>query len=56
MGIQDLENGVLVTKTSENPQVVLLIQQHANRAVSEFAEQGMQRAMQPTPLPEGYHE
>lgn len=54
MQIQNLENGVLVIETSEDPQVVELIQQHANRAVSEFAAQGMKRAMQPTPLPEGY--
>jgi hypothetical protein len=56
MQIEDTEKGVIVTETSEDPQVVMLIQQHANRAVSEFAEQGMQRAMQPTPLPEGYQE
>jgi uncharacterized protein YdcH (DUF465 family) len=52
----DLENGILVTETSEDSQVVKLIQQHANRAVSEFVNQGMQRAMQPTPLPEGYED
>lgn len=52
--IEDLENGVLVIETSEDPQAVKLIKQHAHRAVSEFAEQGMSRAMQPTPLPEGY--
>lgn len=56
MQIKDLDNGVEVTETSEDPQVVKLIQQHANKAVSEFAEQGMQRAMQPTPLPEDYQE
>lgn len=54
MQIEDTENGVIVVETSKDPQVVKLIQQHANRAVSEFAERGMQRAMQPTPLPEGY--
>lgn len=54
MQIEDIENGVVVVETSEDPQVVKLIQQHANRAVSEFAKEGMQRAMQPTPLPEGY--
>ena len=53
---EDIGNGIIVMETSEDPQVVLLIQQHANRAVSEFVEQGMQRAMQPTPLPEGYQE
>lgn len=56
MEIKDMENGVLVIETSEDPRVVKLIQQHANRAVSEFVKQGMQRAMQPTPLPEGYEE
>ena len=56
MQIEDLSNGVLVVETSEDPQVVKLIQQQANRAVSEFVEHGMQRAMQPTPLPEGYQE
>lgn len=56
MQIEDTEHGVIVVETSEDPQVVKLIQQHANRAVSEFAEKGMQRAMQPTPLPEGYNE
>lgn len=54
MQIEYIENGVLVVETSEDPQVVKLIQQHANRAVSEFVERGMQRAMQPTPLPEEY--
>jgi uncharacterized protein YdcH (DUF465 family) len=56
MQIENIENGVVVLETSNDPEVVKLIQQHANRAVSEFAEQGMQRAMQPTPLPEGYQE
>lgn len=56
MQIEDLEDGVLVVETSADPQVVKLIRQHAHRAVSEFAEHGMQRAMQPTPLPEGYQE
>jgi hypothetical protein len=56
MEIEDVKNGLVVTETSDDPQVVKLIQQHANRAVSEFVDQGMQRAMQPTPLPEGYVE
>lgn len=56
MQIEDLENGVVVTETSQDPQVVKLIQQHAHRAVSEFVNRGMERAMQPTPLPEGYKE
>ncbi len=52
--ITDLPDGVQVTETSSDPQVQLLIWQHAHRAVSEFVASGMQRAMQPTPLPEGY--
>lgn len=54
--INNIEKGVHVVETSQDPQVVLLIQQHANRAVSEFVEGGMRRAMQPTPLPDGYEE
>lgn len=55
IAITDLPNGVQVTETSTDPQVTLLIRQHAHRAVSEFVAQGMPRAMQPTPLPDGYH-
>src|SRR3546814_8363584 len=40
--------------TSDDPNVVLLIRQHAHRFVSEAAEEGMSRAMRPTPLPNGY--
>lgn len=53
--IEETANGVHVTETSDDPEVVKLIQQHASRAVSEFVEQGMPRAMKSTPLPEGYH-
>lgn len=53
--ITDLPDGVQVTETSTDPQVQLLIRQHARRAVSEFVADGMARAMRPTPLPEGYH-
>lgn len=56
MRIEDIDGGVRVTETSEDPQVVLLIRQHARQAVSEFVDRGMKRAMQPTPLPEGYAE
>lgn len=56
MQIKDTDKGIHVVETSEDPQVVLLIQQHANEAVSEFVKYGMKRAMKPTPLPEGYHE
>lgn len=54
MTVENTARGVHVIETSDDPTVVRLIQQHANRAVNEFVEQGMQRAMQPTPLPEGY--
>ncbi len=50
----DIPDGIRVTHTSDDPQVVLLIRQHARRFVGEAAEQGMSRAMRPTPLPEGY--
>lgn len=54
MEIEEIPGGVRVTETSQDPQVVSLIRQHAHEAVSEFVEAGMQRAMRPTPLPEGY--
>jgi hypothetical protein len=54
MDIEAIPGGVLVVETSANPQVELLIRQHAHRAVSEFIAQGMARAMRPTPLPSGY--
>lgn len=53
MQIEDIPRGVEVVETSKDEQVVKLIQQHANQAVSEFVERGMQRAMEPTPLPKG---
>lgn len=49
-----IEGGILVVETSVDPQVELLIRQHAQRAVSEFVAEGMARAMEPTPLPPGY--
>lgn len=52
MTIEDLPRGVRVIETSEDPYVVALIQQHAHRAVSEFVAGGMDRAHEPTPLPE----
>lgn len=51
---KDIPGGIRVTHTSNDPQVVLLIRQHARRFVSEAAEEGMSRAMRPTPLPQGY--
>ena len=54
MTIEDTPRGVRVVETSDDPEVVALIRQHAHRAVSEFVERGMDRAHEPTPLPEGY--
>jgi hypothetical protein len=54
MDVKPLPGGVLVLETSADPQVELLIRQHARRAVSEFVDYGMARAMRPTPLPSGY--
>ena len=51
---EEIPGGVRVTETSENPEVVSLIRQHAHEFVNEVVEHGMRRAMQPTPLPEGY--
>ena len=56
MEVEATSGGVRVVETSEDPQVVLLIRQHARRAVSEFVADGMQRAMRPTPLPSGYRQ
>jgi hypothetical protein len=53
--IEPLSDGVWVTETSPDPQVELLIRQHAHAAVSQFVADGMARAMQPTPLPADYH-
>jgi hypothetical protein len=54
MTVNQVPGGVEVTETSPDPQVALLIRQHADHAVSEFVARGMDRAMQPTPLPAGY--
>lgn len=54
MEIEDTPRGVRVVETSDDPEVVALIRQHAHRAVSEFVERGMDRAHEPTPLPDGY--
>jgi len=54
MQIEEIPGGVRVREWSEDPQVAMLIRQHAIRGVSEFVEDGYDRAHQPTPLPEGY--
>src|SRR4029453_11346772 len=56
MTVSPIPGGVEVTETSPDPQVALLIRQHAHHAVSEFVARGMGRAMQPTPLPPGYRD
>jgi len=53
LSVAEIEGGVRVTETSQNPEVVALIRQHANRAVSEFAAEGFERAHETTPLPGG---
>jgi hypothetical protein len=53
MTIDELPGGVRVTETSDNPQVVLLLRQHA-RTVSEFAVEGFERMAVPSTLPAGY--
>lgn len=56
MALEDVNGGVRVIETSADRQVTLLIRQHARRAVSEFIASGMDRAMRPTPLPDGYRD
>jgi len=56
MQIEEVPGGVKVREVSDDPQVALLIRQHAERGVSEFVERGFDRAHEPTPLPEGYGE
>jgi hypothetical protein len=51
MQIRDIEGGVEVWETSDDPEVTELIRQHARRAVSEFVAEGYDRAHEPTPLP-----
>ncbi len=53
--VEYLPQGVRVSETSRDPLTVMLIRQHAHRAVSEFVAGGMNRAVHPTPLPPGYH-
>jgi hypothetical protein len=40
MNVDEVQGGVRVTETSEDPQVVLLIRQHAREAVSQFVARG----------------
>lgn len=52
--MEDIPGGLRVVETSDDPQVTLLIRQHAHRGVSEFVERGFDRAHEATPMPEGY--
>jgi hypothetical protein len=56
MEIEDVPGGVRVREISDDPQVVLLIRQHAIRGVDEFVAEGHARARRETPLPEGYQQ
>jgi hypothetical protein len=53
MEIEELEDGVRVTETSKDPEVVSLIQAHA-RKVTEFLERGPAAVHEETALPAGY--
>lgn len=52
--VEDIDGGVKVTQTSDDPDVTRLIRQHATRGVSEFVAGGWDRVHEPTPLPAGY--
>ncbi|NNL66901.1 MAG: hypothetical protein HKP30_11700 [Myxococcales bacterium] len=53
MVVEELEDGVRVTETSNDPEVVKLIQAHA-RKVDDFVARGPAAVHEPTPLPDGY--
>lgn len=53
MEIRDTERGVEIIETSDDPNVVKLIQTHG-QTITGFVEAGGRAASQPTPLPEGY--
>ena len=53
MLVEPIEGGVRVTETSDNPEVVKLIQAHAVK-VNEFLARGPAAVHEETPLPEGY--
>ncbi len=52
MEIEDVPGGVRVRETSDDPDVAILIRQHAIRGVSEFVAGGHERAGQRTPMPD----
>ena len=53
MEIQDIEGGVEVVETSENPEVVKLIRAHAAK-VDEFVARGIEAYREETAIPEDY--
>ena len=53
MKLRDVKNGIEVTSTSENPEVVKLIRAHAAK-VNEFVSRGAAAMREKTPLPEDY--
>lgn len=53
MTVRDIEGGVEVSSTSEDPEVVKLIQAHAKK-VSDMAHRGVPAMQEATPLPDGY--
>jgi hypothetical protein len=55
MEFKNLDNGIQVTSTSEDPEVVKLIRAHA-RKVSEFVARGRAAMHESTPLPKDYHQ
>jgi hypothetical protein len=54
MEVEPIKNGLRVKSTSKDPQVTLLIRQHAEKGISEFVKNGLKSAQKPVPLPEGY--
>ena len=53
MEVTEVEAGVVVTETSERPEVAALIRAHAHK-VSEFVRRGEEAYFEPTALPEAY--
>jgi alpha-acetolactate decarboxylase len=53
MEVKDIENGVEVLSTSEDAEVVKLIQAHADK-VSDMAKRGAPAMREPTAIPPGY--
>ena len=56
MRIEDIEGGVRVRETSDDPSLTQLIRQHAIRGVGECVAEGHARARTATPLPAKYDE